>query len=778
METEAQDERLAIQTEQLLPFVSTSFDPDRYSRTGTLELAGKNYAWQVWDGQQLGKYIALDTETTLIAGPSDIPRLCMVSISDGKQHYVAKPDQLSDLLNQHLPTGCHIICHNISFDFWVMDRYLALAGETAARSWLWFAADQHRLHDTMLLAGLVTLAQSDDDKLPSLADAAQQYLDIHLVKDTYRLRYAETIGKLWQDIEPGFCEYAAADAITTWRLYCKLTHAAAAVCQQHNLPRQYGFLTEALQVKAAIGLQRITYNGLTVDLDRVAQLAAAVDDDIQQAVTTLRDIDANIWHRYKKTGMLKTGKDNDLPQINQTTLQQHLLRVAAEHQLNIPTTDTGKPSLSVNTCWTQYRHLDPVVDAYCRYTEQTKLRTFFTGLQQPRIHPRYRTMVRSGRTSCSGPNIQQLPSGSPVREAITARPGNLFFIIDYNSLELRTLATVCHQQLGFSKLRDVLIAGIDPHSYAAAMFAGCSLDDFNQLPNKKHLRQQAKVFNFGLPAGFGPAALVDHAKFAYGVELTLADAEKFVHQLTQQVYPELGLYLTEDTLGILSTKLQTDRVQVQMLWPQDWQLAMLRKVLAGTPNKADGSPYQPQAVDRIWQQLLNICRNPELLPHIQQRNTAADSPLRKLLFSVATTTTGRLRGGVRFTAAKNAPFQGLAADGCKQALWQLTQAGYRVVAFIHDEFIIELDRLDDIDAAVAAIPNICSQAMQPFVPGIPVPTEFALTERWHKQAEAVFNDAGQLQVWYPKPQHRLGPYSRKPESPPAADAVFTLVNCD
>jgi hypothetical protein len=544
---------------------------------------------------------------------------------------------------------------------------------------------------------------------------------------------------------------------------------------------QYGndsFNNDPIPTKAAIGLQRISYNGLTVDLARVSELAAAVDADIWQAVETLKTIDANIWHRFKKTGQLKTGKENGLPQMNQTTLQQHLLRIAAEHQLTIPQTDTGKPSLSVNQCWTQYRHLDPIVDAYCRYTEQTKLRTFFTGLQQPRIHPRYRTMVRSGRTSCSGPNIQQLPSGSPVREAITARPGSLLFIIDYNSLELRTLATVCQQQVGFSKLRDVLVAGIDPHSYAAAMFAGCSLDDFNQLPDRKQLRQRAKVFNFGLPAGFGPTALVDHAKFAYGVELTLADAEKFVHQLTQEVYPELGLYLTEDTLGILAAKLQTDRVRLQMLWPQDWQLSMLRKVLAGTPHKADGSPYQPQAVERIWQQLLNVCGNAGLLPHIQNRNTAADSPLRKLLFSSVATTTGRLRGGVRFTAAKNAPFQGLAADGCKQALWQLTQAGYRVVAFIHDEFIIELNRLDDIDAAAQDIPRICSEAMQPFVPGIPVPTEFALTERWHKGAEAVFNDAGQLQVWYPKPQHRLGPYIRKPASPPAADAVFTLVNCE
>jgi DNA polymerase I-like protein with 3'-5' exonuclease and polymerase domains len=104
---------------------------------------------------------------------------------------------------------------------------------------------------------------------------------------------------------------------------------------------------------------------------------------------------------------------------------------------------------------------------------------------------------------------------------------------------------------------------------------------------------------------------------------------------------------------------------------------------------------------------------------------------------------------VPFTAAKNTPFQGLAADGCKQAMWNLTKAGYRIVAFIHDEFIIELSIAIDIDHAAGEIAAICSDSMQPFVPGIPVPCEFALTDRWYKGAEAVYDESGRLQVWRP-----------------------------
>ena len=66
-----------------------------------------------------------------------------------------------------------------------------------------------------------------------------------------------------------------------------------------------------------------------------------------------------------------------------------------------------------------------------------------------------------------------------------------------------------------------------------------------------------------------------------------------------------------------------------------------------------------------------------------------------------TTLTGRVRGRVGFTQARNTPFQGLAADGAKLALWALIRAGYRVVAFIHDEIIVELPE-EGVDHAAEA----------------------------------------------------------------------------
>ena len=727
--------------------VSAKTSPSR-SVQGTLQLGSEQFEWSAWDGQPLGQYVAMDTETTLIVEHL-VPNLAMVSISDGEQHYLLKPEQLQELMLQLSTGDHHLIFHNVAFDFAVIDRYLSGIAAAGSRNWLWTMVDENRVHDTMLLTALVTLARSDNDLTPSLEIAAKCWCGVELVKDEHRLRFAETIGQRWADIDPGFLKYAAADAVATFQLFATLKKEADILCERFDLSQEFGRLTEAIQVRAAITLASIHRNGMHVDLERATKLRQRLDDELKHAVETMESIDGELWRRHKKTGERETTPTTGLPQQNITKLMEHLQRIAAEHRLNIPKTATGKPSRSVNQCWNQYRDLDPLIETYCFYSEKTKLRTFFDGLQQPHIHPKYRTLVRTGRTSCSGPNIQQLPRMSPIREAITARPGRLLFIIDYNSLELRTLATVCHHQHGFSKLRDVLVDGIDPHSYTAAMFAGVTLETFNELPNKKQLRQHAKVFNFGIPAGFGAVALVGHAKNSYGVELTQADAERFIDLLTCKVYPELGLYLAEDTAAIIAKALHADVVQVRATWNEPHHPSMIRKVLNGNPTKADGTPYKPFAIEKIWSQLRTLCRNPDLTPHIINRNTADDSPLRQLMYSSVSTITGRLRGGVSFTVAKNTPFQGLAADGCKMAMWNLMKAGFRIVAFIHDEFIIELEQDIDFDLAANHIQRICSESMQPFVPGIPVPCEYALAKRWYKGAEAVYDTVGRLQVWKP-----------------------------
>ncbi len=92
----------------------------------------------------------------------------------------------------------------------------------------------------------------------------------------------------------------------------------------------------------------------------------------------------------------------------------------------------------------------------------TYIPTLETGTRVP-INAKYRCLVESGRTSCSKPNLQNLPKAPGVRECYIPRPGFLFCSVDYEALELHTLAQVCLELLGESALADALNAGLDPH---------------------------------------------------------------------------------------------------------------------------------------------------------------------------------------------------------------------------------------------------------------------------------------------------------------------------
>jgi hypothetical protein len=131
-----------------------------------------------------------------------------------------------------------------------------------------------------------------------------------------------------------------------------------------------------------------------------------------------------------------------------------------------------------------------------------------------------------------------------------------------------------------------------------------------------------------------------------------------------------------------------------------------------------------------------------------ERFEGGDELYAHLFGAHVTTLTGRVRGGVSYTRARNTPFSGLAADGAKLALWDLVHSDYRVVAFVHDELLVELP-LERAPASPYAntllhartIERILIDAMQTVCPGIPIRCEFALSRRWSKKSRATYNDA-------------------------------------
>lgn len=96
------------------------------------------------------------------------------------------------------------------------------------------------------------------------------------------------------------------------------------------------------------------------------------------------------------------------------------------------------------------------------------------------------------------------------------------------------------------------------------------------------------------------------------------------------------------------------------------------------------------------------------------------------------TITGRVRGEAQFCASKNTPFQGLAADGAKLALFNLEKAGFHPVAFIHDEIICE-EPVRNHKKRFDEMKQIMIDSMKMVVPDVNVGVEGHIMDKWEKK---------------------------------------------
>ena len=85
-----------------------------------------------WTGQRLGSEIGIDTETTLIDANTPVPALVMISVSDGDQSFVLRPEQLPEFL--HLHADARFIMYNAAFDYLVIEQYLGSDARGLART--------------------------------------------------------------------------------------------------------------------------------------------------------------------------------------------------------------------------------------------------------------------------------------------------------------------------------------------------------------------------------------------------------------------------------------------------------------------------------------------------------------------------------------------------------------------------------------------------------------------------------------------------------------------
>ncbi len=78
-------------------------------------------------------------------------------------------------------------------------------------------------------------------------------------------------------------------------------------------------------------------------------------------------------------------------------------------------------------------------------------------------------------------------------------------------------------------------------------------------------------------------------------------------------------------------------------------------------------------------------------------------------------------------------FQGLAADGAILGLWSIWRAGFKVVAFIHDQVVVEVPDDGEAPESRSKIVELMKQGFADVAPGMRVGVEAMLTRSLDKR---------------------------------------------
>jgi DNA polymerase-1 len=462
------------------------------------------------------------------------------------------------------------------------------------------------------------------------------------------------------------------------------------------LPTAMNLHEVPFQSQVALALHLSAINGLRTDPEKVAALKGAIEARLGE----LRQV-------VVKAGLMKSNRHNELSK-NMAAIRE---AVQAAWLGQAPVTEKGQVSTAREVLEDSG---SPPLQALGELSKWEKLSTYVPALEEAARAPlnvRPNVILATGRTSYEG-LVQLMPRKGGVRECFKFR--GVGSSVDYSAIELSTLAQVCLWTVGGSKLADIINAGQDPHSIMGASLTGVSYEEFRARIDAKDaaakdLRQAGKAANFGFPGGMGEEAFVS-AKRKEGSSVC-------------------EWFYRDGRCGEKKVMEWKDR-----------------------PCRAPACLRcleQTRELRGIWFATL-----PEMRSYLKW----VDAQLQEK-DSVEQFVSHRIRGGVTYTSAANTLFQGLAADGAKRAVVQMTRemygaeetalTGSRLCIFAHDETIIDIpDRgVDFVDAAARRQAEVMVAKMREVVPDVRVSAEPALMRYWTKEADKKLDEKGRLIPW-------------------------------
>ena len=435
-----------------------------------------------------------------------------MSLYDGETAIYIDFENNEGLLEQCLPTIKNLfetstgslVGHNIAFDIKVLKKYN-------------INIENRKIYCTMVADHLL-----DEEREHGLKKLAKEILG---QEETIKYIDARRAG------DEVFAEYALNDAIWTYDL---------CMWQQPKM-KEEGVVDvfRNIEMPFQFCLVEMESTGMYIDTKKVAELKEQLNEFKNQYLETMLDI---LGHKPLYQATFDSGVIVSSP-INLDS--NNVLADILFNKFNLPVIDTtpkGSPAVGKNTI-SALKNKHPFVSTLHKYKIVNKLLlAYFNDDAQimrnlcpdNRVRPFFRdTGTKTGRQSCSEPNLQQLPKMNedlpiPSRSAFVAPTGYSLVVADFSGQEIRVMAEISKDPT----LVEALNNGYDMHLAIANQFyklgipKECLMEthqDYDTWKKKfKNERTKAKTITFGLAYGKGAYG------FSQDFNITEDEAQKIV----------------------------------------------------------------------------------------------------------------------------------------------------------------------------------------------------------------------------------------------------------
>ena len=274
---------------------------------------------------------------------------------------------------------------------------------------------------------------------------------------------------------------------------------------------------------------------------------------------------------------------------------------------------------------------EPFIKSLLKYRELRQqigfLKSWTDSARDDRIYPKLAQLGgRSGRITCSRPNIQQIPRDPSLKGLFEASSGMSFVEADFSAIEMRIIATLS----GDHAMQKIFKKGLDPHKQTAqAIFQKAKISD--------HERQMAKTLNYGTIYGGGVNMILSNLP-----NLTEGEAREFLHRF-YAAYPGLRSWqqMVSEGARLVSIDRETYKISRSALGRIRYIDPRQRNALINTPVQATGADLQKTALGRLYEKLalpeysdfrlINAVHDSILLEVPDKRTKEASKLLKKVM---------------------------------------------------------------------------------------------------------------------------------------------------